>query len=214
MTRRDEPADRMAAVARMSLQELENDDWGDPEPDDTGLVKRCMWLRRKPLGEFDDADLGDLIMQRISLPTLVPIALGMLLVDPWLEAALYPGALLATVAGVKDEYWQAHPDQAAELEGTVAKVIGLLDDDPLCVPQDDGDGAPGRALMGVMRVPGRYWQAHPVQLSAMREVVARAKAAGYFRERASSMVSAGLSEYDVWESVDPIFAPGGSGLPC
>jgi len=203
----------MAAVARMSLQELENDDWGDPEPDDTPLVKRCMWLRRKPLGEFDDADLGELIMQRISWPTLVPMALGMLAVDPWLRAALYPGALLATVAGVKSEYWWAHPDQAVALEGIVAKVIGLLNDDPLYIPWNDGDGAPGGALMGVMRVPGRYWQAHHAQLSAMREVVARAEATGYFHERVALMESAGLSGYDVWESVDPIFAPGSEGSP-
>jgi len=89
----------MAMVARMSLQELENDDWGDPEPDDTGLVKRCMWLRRKPLGEFDDADLGDLIVQRISWPILVPMALGMLAVNPWLDCRVVTAALLCDTGG-------------------------------------------------------------------------------------------------------------------
>jgi len=82
-----------------------------------------MWLRRKPLGEFDDADLGDLIMQRISWPILVPMALGMLAVNPWLDCRVVTAALLCDTAGVEDKYWQAHPDQAAELEGIVEKVI-------------------------------------------------------------------------------------------
>jgi len=167
----------------MSLQQIENDDWGDPDPDDTGLVKRCMWLRRKPLDEFDDADLYDLIMQRISWPILVPMALSRLAVDPWLDCDVVTAVLLRTVARVKDEYWQANPDQTAELEGIVERVIGLLEDDPGYMPAGQphewpSEWFPGDTVDGAMGIPECYWQAHPGQFARMCDVVARASEAG------------------------------------
>ena len=188
-----EAADGMAALARLSLQEIEGEDWGDPEPDDTDLVKNCMLLRRKPLGEFDDADLCELITQRISWPTLVPMALGGLAVDPWLDADLYIGALLVAVTRVGDKYWDEHQDQEAVLRRIVGQVIAPLDEDPGYMPWGDKDGYPGEALTGVMAVSGRYWRRHSDQFAVMRGAVARGQAAGFIDE-------------DDWVFVDPVFA--------
>ena len=182
MTAIDDPA----AMARLSLQEIENDDWGDPDPDDTPLVQNCMLLRRKPLGELDDEDVLELIAQRISWPVLVPMALGMLAIDPWLDCDLYLGALLAGVAGVRDEYWRAHPDQEEVFQRILEQVLATLDADPGYAPGDSDifppDHYPGAAVAGVMGIPASYWQTHPDQYDQMRGIVARASADGLLSE--------------------------------
>lgn len=50
----------------MTIQQLEGDDWGDPEPDASSLVKRCTRLRRKPLAEFTADDLRVMLGQHIA----------------------------------------------------------------------------------------------------------------------------------------------------
>ena len=51
-----------------SLQELEQDNWGEP-PYNSYLVTTIHRLRRKPLAEFATEDLRIMIGQRIGLPT-------------------------------------------------------------------------------------------------------------------------------------------------
>ncbi len=36
----------------MTLEELEVENWGDPENGATGLIRKCLALRRKPLKGF------------------------------------------------------------------------------------------------------------------------------------------------------------------
>ena len=71
-----------------TLEELEGDVWGEPVYD-SGLVTTCYRLRKKPLGEFRTEDLRIMIGQQISLPILLPRAIGVLRREPLAEGHFY-----------------------------------------------------------------------------------------------------------------------------
>ena len=108
-----------------SLEEVENDYWGEPPPDVTRLVTTAYRLRRKPLAELTVEDVRLLVAQQIGLEALVPRALAWLENDPLLEGDFYPGDLLVAVLRVPTVYWSAHPDQAATLQDIAASVQGV-----------------------------------------------------------------------------------------
>lgn len=99
---------------KKSLQELEDDDWGDAH--ETALVERCHQLRRKPLQDFTVGDLRVMIGQDISLYFLVPLALEQLENDSLLEASFYPGDLLGALLRAKPGFWRERPDLRREVE--------------------------------------------------------------------------------------------------
>lgn len=109
-----------------SLEEIEDDRWGDPPADATRLVSTGYALRKRPVGELDAEGLRLLISQQIGLDTLVPLALDRVERDPLAEGDLYPGDLLdALMRRVPEPYWQAHDDQRAR----VRAVAEALDPD-------------------------------------------------------------------------------------
>lgn len=110
---------------RKSLQELERDDWGEPDYD-THLVQTCHRLRRVPLADFTAGDLRIMIGQKISLLFLVPLALEKLQEDPLVEAHYYPGDLLNVVLDFPETFWSVHTDMRDVLRQVVAKTKGLL----------------------------------------------------------------------------------------
>jgi CDI immunity proteins len=66
---------------RKCLQDLEQDDWGEPTYD-SYLVTTVHRLRRKPLGEFTVEDLRIMIGHGIGLPFLIPMAVKHLEDEP------------------------------------------------------------------------------------------------------------------------------------
>lgn len=54
-----------------TLEQIDRQDWGDPETAQTGMVARCMRLRRTPLRDFTSGDLRLLVGQQIGLRILV-----------------------------------------------------------------------------------------------------------------------------------------------
>lgn len=110
---------------RKSLQELERDDWGEPDYH-THLVQTCHRLRRVPLADFTAGDFRIMIGQKISLLFLVPLALEKLQEDPLVEADYYPGDLLNVVLDVPETFWSVHTDMRDVLRQVVAKTEGLL----------------------------------------------------------------------------------------
>ena len=91
-----------------SLQELENEDWGEPNFN-SHLVEECHRLRRIPLKDFASEDLRIMIGQNIGLDYLVPIALEKLGQNPLAEGNYYPGDLLVSVLRAESNFWLAHP---------------------------------------------------------------------------------------------------------
>ena len=106
-----------------SLEEIEDDRWGDPPDEATRLISTAYALRKRPIGALDVEDLRLLISQRIGLDALVPLALDLVERDPLAEGDFYPGDLLdALMRRVPESYWQAHEDQRARVR-TVAQAL-------------------------------------------------------------------------------------------
>lgn len=106
-----------------SLEEIEDDRWGDPPADATRLVTTAYALRKRPVGALDAENLRLLISQQIGLDTIVPVAIDQVERDPLAEGDFYPGDLLdALIRRVPDSYWQSHEDQRARVR-TVAQAL-------------------------------------------------------------------------------------------
>jgi hypothetical protein len=109
-----------------SLEEIENDRWGDPPADATRLISTAYALRKRPVGALDAEGLRLLISQQIGQDTLVPLAIDQVERNPLAEGDFYPGDLLdALMRRVPESYWQAHEDQRTR----VRAVAEALDPD-------------------------------------------------------------------------------------
>jgi hypothetical protein len=104
-----------------SLQELEQEDWGEPTFD-SHLVTTCHRLRRKPLIEFTVEDLRIMIGQAISLPILIPLAVERLEEEPLAEGDFYPGDLLASVLRTDNSFWDSHHDSLQRIRQVVRQA--------------------------------------------------------------------------------------------
>lgn len=108
----------------LSLEQIEQDAWGDAPVDASRLVRTAHELRRKPVALLTPEDLRLLISQKIGLDVLVSQALAVLADDPLVEADFYPGDLLVAVMKLPATYWQGHGNQAATLQ----KIAGAAED--------------------------------------------------------------------------------------
>lgn len=106
----------------LSVEQIEDNAWGNPPPGATRLIETVHQLRRKPLRDLEPEDLRVLIAQQVGLDPLVPRALTQLEADPLLEGDYYPGDVLVAVLRVPATYWSAHPDQRTRLEHVITSV--------------------------------------------------------------------------------------------
>lgn len=108
-----------------SLQELEGQDWGEPNFE-SHLVITCHELRRKAIGLFEIEDLRIMIGQEIGLCYLIPLALEALDDNIFVEGNLYSGDLLDTVLKVDTNFWRTNPIYKKDLESLLEKNINDL----------------------------------------------------------------------------------------
>lgn len=108
-----------------SLQELEGDDWGEPQFQ-SHVVMNAHRLHRVPLREFTVEDLRFMIRQQRGLQYLIPVALEHLHGDPFVEGGCYPGDLLAAVLRGDSRFWIASPELRAEVARIVQHALSLL----------------------------------------------------------------------------------------
>lgn len=109
-----------------SLQELEQQDWGEPTFG-SYLVTTCHRLRRKPLCEFSVEDLRLMIGQGIGLAHLIPLAVERLEEDPLAQGDYYAGDLLAAVLGVGATFWHGNADSLQRMRRVVCQARELLE---------------------------------------------------------------------------------------
>ena len=102
-----------------TLEQIDGQNWGDPETAPTGMVARCLRLRRTPLKHFTLGDMRLLISQQIGLRTLVPKALQLISNEPLLEAGFYPGDLLCALKA----YWSGSSVELGELASIARTVV-------------------------------------------------------------------------------------------
>ena len=86
-----------------TLEELSGSRWPDPDPDATPLVRKCAKYVKTDVLMLPDEGVRLLVGQQIYLKHLLPVALGRLMSDPWLECDMYPGDLLKNVVGCAEE---------------------------------------------------------------------------------------------------------------
>jgi hypothetical protein len=110
---------------RKSLQELEEDDWGEPTYD-SYLVTTVHRLRRKPLAEFTVEDLRIVIGQGVGLAFLIPLAVELLENEPLAAGDFYAGDLLRAVLRAGEAFWTNHPDSFQHVRKIVSRVKDLL----------------------------------------------------------------------------------------
>jgi hypothetical protein len=106
-----------------TLEQIEGQNWGDPETAPTGMVARCLRLRRTPLKDLAEGDLRLLISQQIGLRTLVPRALQLVSNEPLLEADFYPGDLLCALLRIDKAYWSDSSVELGQLVSIARDVI-------------------------------------------------------------------------------------------
>ncbi|WGS17290.1 MULTISPECIES: contact-dependent growth inhibition system immunity protein [unclassified Bradyrhizobium] len=106
-----------------TLEQIDGQDWGEPETAPTGMVARCLRLRRTPLKDLTASDLRLLVGQQIGLRTLVPKALQLVSNEPLLEADFYPGDLLCALLRIDKAYWS---DSSVELGQLVSIARAVM----------------------------------------------------------------------------------------
>ncbi len=104
-----------------SLQELENDDWGDPHGP-TGMVIRCMRLRRVPVRDLTADDCRLLLGQEIGVRFVLPVALDYLFKNPLESGIGDTGALMRRVLELPTAFWQNHPNLWWEAKEVLMEV--------------------------------------------------------------------------------------------
>lgn len=88
-----------------SLEQLENDYWGEPNYD-SYVVTTCHSMRKKPLNEITVEELRLVIGQGFSLDYLIPMAIELLKQNILTAGDLYEGDLLYNVISKNTfDYW-------------------------------------------------------------------------------------------------------------
>lgn len=115
-----------------SLQELENNEWGEPDEAPTPLVQKCLALRRVPLAQLSAENCRLLLGQQISPRYVVPLALKFLADNP-LEGGgtMAPGAILGHILRLPAQFWVDHPElwwQTNEIVGELESLRQTLEE--------------------------------------------------------------------------------------
>jgi hypothetical protein len=92
-------------INELSLEQLENDFWGEPEFD-SYVITACHKARKKPLSELSHEEIRLLIGQRIGLKYLLPMALDILEKEPLIEVTFYEGDLMNELIRLDISDWQ------------------------------------------------------------------------------------------------------------
>lgn len=88
-----------------SIENLEKQNFGNPNAAPTNMVKRCLELCKVPIDKFSVEDLCLMIGQGFSLRHLIPLAIEQLKSNLFVEGDLYPGDLLENVLKVDTKFW-------------------------------------------------------------------------------------------------------------
>ncbi|MDA4847005.1 contact-dependent growth inhibition system immunity protein [Hoeflea poritis] len=108
-----------------TLEELEDDYWGEAEYD-SYLVQTCHALRHKPIDQFSVEDLRIMIGQNIGLVHLLPPAMDVIRGNPFASGDFYDGDLLQSV--LRCELVQSGESElTSDLKAICARFVETLD---------------------------------------------------------------------------------------
>lgn len=92
-----------------SIEELENDFWGEPEFG-SYVVRTCHQARKKPIRLLSAEEIRCLTGQKIGLRYLLPVAVDLLQHDPLMDVTYFEGDLLLTLLRLDAADWEQNPD--------------------------------------------------------------------------------------------------------
>ena len=98
-----------------SIEELENDYWGEPTHD-TYIIVTCHEARQKPIESLSDEEIRCLIGQKIGLKYLLPLAIEMLTDDPLVCVTHFEGDLLLALLRLDARDWADNQDELKNLK--------------------------------------------------------------------------------------------------
>ena len=93
-----------------SIEELENDYWGEPTFN-SYVITTCHKARQKPLKLLSNEEIRCLIGQKIGLKFLLPITIDILKNTPFIDVTYFEGDLLLTVLRLDIEDWNQNPNE-------------------------------------------------------------------------------------------------------
>ena len=93
-----------------SIEELENDYWGDPALD-SYVITTCHKARQKPIRSLSNEEIRCLIGQKIGLKYLLPIAVGIVKKEPFIDITLFEGDLLLQLLRLDINDWKYNPNE-------------------------------------------------------------------------------------------------------
>lgn len=103
-----------------TLAQLEKEIADEIFPDDMSpLIGREKELSRKPLKDFTTGNLRFMIQQGYGWKFLIPMALEILLDNPFVSADYYEGDLLKTVVSIDEKFWKNNPELWFEVDEIV-----------------------------------------------------------------------------------------------
>jgi len=110
----------------LTLDQLENTDWGEPTYS-SYLVRTCHALRKKPLKDFTIEDLRIMIGQNISLEYLMPLAILELSKNILAEGDFYEGDLLKAVLSAEGGFWKKHPGMGERVATLFRQHLAVIE---------------------------------------------------------------------------------------
>lgn len=110
-----------------TIENLENDFWGEPASDTSYLERTIFDLRRKEISEFDIEDFRIMISQSESLNILVPLALERLREDFYAEGDFYPGDLVKAILTSSPQFWNSNPTLQMQMIDLCRRNIENID---------------------------------------------------------------------------------------
>ena len=102
-----------------TIENLEKQNFGNPDEAPTNMVKRCLELCKIPLDQFTVEDLRLMIGQEFSLRYLIPLSIEILKTDIFIEGDLYPGDLLNNVLSIDPKFWAGNKQLWKEVNNLI-----------------------------------------------------------------------------------------------
>lgn len=93
-----------------SIEELENDYWGDPALD-SYVITTCHKARKKPIRSLSNEEIRCLIGQKTGIKYLLPIAVGIVKKEPFIDITLFEGDLLLQLLRLDINDWKYNPNE-------------------------------------------------------------------------------------------------------
>ena len=93
-----------------SIEELENDYWGDPALD-SYVITTCHKARQKPIRSLSNEEIRCLIGQKTGIKYLLPIAVGIVKKEPFIDITLFEGDLLLNLLRLDISDWEYNPNE-------------------------------------------------------------------------------------------------------